>query len=181
MALKAGYQGVKKSMIDALKSLSGMKVIKSFGDGLNLTSAGKLNLTAAASNKLGGIKVGTGLSIDDGVLSADATGIEVKTLSYTGDGTSTSTIDFSNEDELPSVILGICGESANSYYACSTPILYGVQQRAYCYWSQPTGNKNGAVNIVTYTGTDNEVMHITAANSGEALNDLNKTYTVYYI
>ena len=73
MALKAGYYGLKKSVIDSLQSLassvSGMKIIKSFGDGLTLTNAGKLNLTAAAVNKLGGIKVGTGLEIDDGVLS----------------------------------------------------------------------------------------------------------------
>lgn len=75
MALRSGYYGLKKSAINALMSLAsqtaGMKVIKSFGDGLNLTSAGKLNLTAATANKLGGVKVGDGLSIEDGVLSVD--------------------------------------------------------------------------------------------------------------
>lgn len=74
MALRAGYYGLKGSVKKALETLatnaSGMKIIKTIGDGLNLTSAGKLNVTAATANKLGGVKVGDGLEIDDGVLSA---------------------------------------------------------------------------------------------------------------
>ena len=69
MSLKAGYIGIKKSMLGLINSLASAKIIKSFGDGLNLTSAGKLNLTAATASKLGGVKVGEGLSIDNGVLS----------------------------------------------------------------------------------------------------------------
>lgn len=78
MALKAGYQGLKINLIRKIEKLisdtSGMKVIKTIGDGLNLTSAGKLNVTAATSSKLGGVKVGEGLAIDDGVLSCTSTG-----------------------------------------------------------------------------------------------------------
>lgn len=78
MALRAGYYGLKGSVKKTLEALaasaSGMKIIKTIGDGLNLTSAGKLNVTAATDSKLGGIKVGSGLSIENGVLSADATG-----------------------------------------------------------------------------------------------------------
>lgn len=69
MALKAGYVGIKKTMIGLINSLSSAKIIKSFGDGLDLTSDGELNLTAASASKIGGIKVGEGLSIEDGVLS----------------------------------------------------------------------------------------------------------------
>ena len=43
MALRAGYYGVKKSVLAALSNLSGAKIIKSIGDGLKLTSAGKLS------------------------------------------------------------------------------------------------------------------------------------------
>ena len=78
MALRAGYYGLKGSVKKALEQLagniSGMKIIKSFGDGLNLTNAGKLNLTAATASKLGGIKVGEGLEIVDGVLNATGGG-----------------------------------------------------------------------------------------------------------
>lgn len=75
MALKAGYIGIKKSMLGLINSLGSAKIIKSFGDGLNLTSAGKLNLTAASASKMGGVKVGEGLSIENGVLSAAGGGL----------------------------------------------------------------------------------------------------------
>ena len=78
MALRAGYYGLKMSVKRTLEKLaqdaSGMKIIKSFGDGLNLTQAGKLNMTAATASKIGGVKVGEGLDINDGVLSVTVTG-----------------------------------------------------------------------------------------------------------
>lgn len=74
MALKAGYIGIKKSMLGLINSLASAKLIKSFGDGLNLTSAGKLNMTAATASKIGGVKVGEGLAIEDGVLNCTVTG-----------------------------------------------------------------------------------------------------------
>lgn len=74
MALKAGYIGIKKSMLGLINSLASAKLIKSFGDGLNLTNAGKLNMTPATASKIGGVKVGDGLAINDGVLSCTVTG-----------------------------------------------------------------------------------------------------------
>lgn len=74
MALKAGYIGIKKTMLGLINSLSSAKLIKSFGDGLNLTNAGKLNMTAATASKIGGVKVGEGLEISDGVLNVTITG-----------------------------------------------------------------------------------------------------------
>lgn len=74
MALKAGYIGIKKSMLGLINSLASAKLIKSFGDGLNLTNAGKLNLTAATAQKMGGFKVGSGLSMTDGRLDCTVTG-----------------------------------------------------------------------------------------------------------
>ena len=44
MALKAGYVGVKKSVLGVISSLAGAKVIKTIGDGLKLTNAGKLSV-----------------------------------------------------------------------------------------------------------------------------------------
>ena len=43
MALKAGYYGIKKSLFSILESLSGAKIIKTIGNGLNLTDAGSLS------------------------------------------------------------------------------------------------------------------------------------------
>lgn len=44
MALKAGYYGIKKSMLGVIRSLAGAEVIKSIGDGLDLTSDGNLSV-----------------------------------------------------------------------------------------------------------------------------------------
>lgn len=43
MALRAGYYGLKKSLIETIAKLSGAKIVKSIGDGLKLTAAGKLS------------------------------------------------------------------------------------------------------------------------------------------
>lgn len=87
MALKAGYIGIKKSMLGLINSLASAKLIKSFGDGLNLTQAGKLNMTAATASKIGGVKVGEGLSINEGVLSTNSQGLTIDVL-YDNENTS---------------------------------------------------------------------------------------------
>ena len=78
MALKAGHKGIKNTLKLALEKLvadtAGMKIIKTIGDGLQLTDAGKLNVKAATASAIGGIKVGEGLEIEDGVLNVTASG-----------------------------------------------------------------------------------------------------------
>ena len=78
MALRAGYYGLKNTVKKKLEKLaadtSGMKIIKTIGDGLNLTDAGKLNVKAATASALGGIKVGEGLEIVNGVLNVTISG-----------------------------------------------------------------------------------------------------------
>lgn len=53
MALKAGYYGVKKNVMDELKQLDGAKIIKSVGAGLNLSSQGALSCKSATANQAG--------------------------------------------------------------------------------------------------------------------------------
>ena len=56
MSLRAGYYGLKKGIIsgisDIIKKSGGAKWIKSFGDGLDLTDAGELDLEAASASKM---------------------------------------------------------------------------------------------------------------------------------
>lgn len=44
MALKAGYVGVKKSILGIINGLSGMKIIKEIDDGLDLSDDGSLSV-----------------------------------------------------------------------------------------------------------------------------------------
>lgn len=95
MALRSGYYGLKNATKKILEKLAvdtaGMKIIKSFGDGLSLSNAGKLSVTAATASKMGGFKVGNGLSMVDGVLSAD-NGFELL-----GDGSAEATTSDSSK------------------------------------------------------------------------------------
>lgn len=94
MALKAGYKGVKNSLMYFIESLVGSKVIKSIGDGLSLSEAGELEvdigdgLDIDESDKLA-VKLGSGLSFDsDGAIESDSTG---------GIGYSTTEFDTGNK------------------------------------------------------------------------------------
>lgn len=71
MALRAGYYGIKKALQEKVKAIPAIKTIST---GLNLSKAGALTLKTASASQLGGIKVGEGLSIENGVLSATAQG-----------------------------------------------------------------------------------------------------------
>lgn len=64
MALKAGYKGVKKNLIDFINTLVGSVVIKSIGDGLDLSE--ELELSAAVKS------IGDGLDLSEaGELSSE--------------------------------------------------------------------------------------------------------------
>lgn len=172
MALRAGYYGVKKNVLSAIAGLSGAKIIKTIGDGLKLTSAGKLSCDIDSET----------MEFKSGKLAAKIpTSETVKTITYTGDGELTSTIDFSAAEVLPKQILSITGQSASGYYVSTTPILYGLQAIVYAFWLQVSGSQSQAkVNRVSYTD-NNTKMHITGGNADEALNSNGVTWTVNYI
>lgn len=76
MALKAGYKGIKKNVLDSLLTLLGSVVIKEIGDGLTLDSDGELS---ADIND-----VGDGLTLSEsGTASVD---IDSNTMEFTEDG-----------------------------------------------------------------------------------------------
>lgn len=183
MALKAGYQGVKKSLLDKLLQMSGSLIIKSLGTALSLSDAGELRVRNASDSHSGVVQPdGETTFIEGGLLKAASGGAEVKTLTYTGDGANTSTIDFSQETQLPKVILGIAGTSGSGYYMSSTPILYGIQNIVWAYWMAVSGSSQsiGKANKLSYTD-ENSKLHVTGDNPDEAFNSDNVEWTVYYI
>ena len=50
MALRAGYYGIKNALLKKLEGLTNALVIKSLGEGLELSAAGKLSLTSGTLN-----------------------------------------------------------------------------------------------------------------------------------
>ena len=65
MALRAGYVGVKKSMLGLINSLTNAKIIKTIGDGLKLTSAGTMSVDIDTDT----------LEFDNGKLTAKSKGV----------------------------------------------------------------------------------------------------------
>lgn len=63
MALRAGYYGIKNALLKKISALSDALVIKSIGDGLNLSAAGELSSSIVLPNIFSGEEVDTGWKI----------------------------------------------------------------------------------------------------------------------
>lgn len=73
MALKAGYQGIKKSLLDKLLQMSGSLIIKSLGTALSLSDAGELRVRNASESHSGVVQPdGETTFIEEGLLKAKA-------------------------------------------------------------------------------------------------------------
>lgn len=111
-------------------------------------------------------------------------GAELKTLKYTGTGTTSYTLDFG--EDTPATILQIIpepGESVltNNYeylsgFAWGGPFTYGV-------WASKNNNlpsNHGGFNIAQVTFSDNTCT-ITGASASAAANYEGQKYVVYYL
>ena len=65
MALRAGYYGIKNALLKKLEGLTNALVIKSLGEGLELSAVGKLSLTSGTLN-YSTIEQNTGIKWVDG-------------------------------------------------------------------------------------------------------------------
>lgn len=105
-------------------------------------------------------------------------GITLNTLTYTGDGTTTSTIDFSNLSTPPQMIMSIDGLTDDGYTIHGLPFVYGANWMQAAYQTT-SGTGFGYTN--NQVSISSGVMHITGSTAANALNSEDYTYTVYYI
>lgn len=171
MALKAGYKGIKKNVLDTLMSLVGAKVIKTIGNGLSLSDAGALAADIDTDT----------MEFKDGKLASKGGGFDVKTLTFTGDGTTQSTIDLSSLTTLPVMILGITGASSDGYNMLVQPFVYGVLNSNIIYTQINGSGFGNAYCDVSYGGDNDDILHIKSGTAVNALNESGRTYTVYYV
>lgn len=125
MALKAGYKGVKKSVLESLVSLLGSKVIKSVGDGLSLSEEGAL-----ATN----IDTDT-MEYKDHKLAAKLpvipSGYEVELL-FDAEGTPTTSITLSESlDDYDAVMLVMKAYGEGAYRTIITDTDYLIANAPY--------------------------------------------------
>lgn len=93
MALKAGYNGVKKSILGKLIQMSNALIIKSLGTALSLTDAGELRVRNASDSHSGVVQPdGETTFIENGLLKSAGTSFVIEQIYYNnGDPATAST------------------------------------------------------------------------------------------
>lgn len=127
-------------------------------------------LPTASAETLGGVKVGSGLSITDGVLSVTggSSGLQLYYETYTGTGTADHVLSLSH---TPVFITQVGRSDGKVVLSPFSPKSLATRVD----WVIPnTGN--GTVSI----SEDNGVK-ITGVDAGQACNTENVEYTVYYL
>lgn len=164
MALRAGYYGVKKSVLDAIAGMVGSKIIKSIGDGLKLTSAGKLSCDIDTDT----------MAFKSGKLSVkNAAGVKCKV--YQGQGGTDTVITL---DDTPSSIIAIYELGSHSGYwgflsAFASNACKGL-------WISPGNNTLDGTNL-TYT-INEKVLTISGGSEASQRADVEgQSYAVLYV
>ncbi len=155
MALKAGYQGIKKNLLDKLLQMSGSLIIKSLGTALSLSDAGELRVRNASDSHSGVVQPdGETTFIEEGLLKAAVSSGGVKTFKYTGENGSSTVIEL---PEIPTDILAILEAGSHSGYT-GVGLGFGSDS-CRSVWIAPnfdTGGVNLTVsrndNIITLSG-----------------------------
>lgn len=134
MALKAGYHGIKKSLLDKLLQMSGALIIKSLGSALSLSDAGKLSVDTD----------GVTINVVDGKLVADipSSGLDYELL-YDGStpvGTTTTVELLHDMDDYSTLVI-------------ESMLADGVD---YTYWFYPVSR----IKTLLYTGTAEAIVPV---------------------
>lgn len=190
MALKAGYQGLKKAFKQSIESfmanMSDALIIKSLDDALSLSDDGELSVDDASTSGKGIVQLDTVPTEDSGnaITSGGVygalqdIGFDVKKITYTGDGQSSKQFTFS---EKPSLILGIYGEiDSRGYYNLTQGFPYGSYV-AQTIWRKAGTNPGSGCVSVEYDNADDKKMTISGGDSGQICNYTDGTYYLFYI
>lgn len=164
MALKAGYYGIKKVLIDKINSLAGAVVIKSIGDGLDLSESGELSSTISLPNLFSGEEVDTGWKIGN-------TPIYAKFMQL---DTYSTSVDGAKIGEIPGVVKCYGALHAIDYSTAAT--TFADIMGAYT-----SGNSFYPNGVYTKKGTNvTEVWVASAAAFGSASSLRNVSVLVFY-
>ena len=167
MALKAGYHGIKKSLLDKLLQMSGALIIKSLGTALSLSDAGELRVRNASDSHSGVVQPdGVTTFIEDGLLKAVGSG-GVKTFKYTGEGGSSTVIEL---PETPTDIIAIFEQGSHSGY---TGVAVGFGSgNCRSVWIAPNYTFSGITitvsknnNVITLSGGNDATQRFDALDS----------------
>ena len=111
--------------------------------------------------------------------SGGGSGLSLKTVSWTGTGTATNNITFS---EKPTLVLSIQMTNKDPLNAACMPFRYGSPSM-FCVYSDtraPSTWRGTYTSRLTYSA-DELTMTITRNDKGSAWNDETTNYTLYYM
>lgn len=162
MALRAGYYGIKKNVLAAISNLSGAKIIKSIGDGLKLTSAGKLSCDIDSET----------MEFKNGKLASKSIS-NIKTYTYEGDGQNQRTLVLDN----PQIVIGIYELGFHEGYKGFVGSFDKDETNILCYWWKGGTNPGCSQKNVTVSGNDVTL----SGDPTHIANGANCKYIVLYI
>lgn len=132
MALRAGYYGIKNALLKKLEGLTNALVIKSLGEGLELSAAGKLSLTSGSIN-YSTIEQNTGIKWVDGSDIYVITKVFDDPITLTGNTWVTFESTSDVKEVIESTVRGVDNEQAMGYsgvYVTSTGAVQALQTRS---------------------------------------------------
>lgn len=156
MALRAGYYGLKKSMISFISSLSDAKIIKSIGNGLKLSNAGAISADIDSSTmefkngKIAAKAVSVNYSTDEALLPekwVDGKDLYRKvfpfgsTQTIPANGAVLITEGYSDIDMI------ISGQSFGAVE--SSPVLTSIQSGGIKLYADPATDSDGVILVYT--------------------------------
>lgn len=156
MSLKAGYIGVKKSMLGIINSLSVAKIIKTIGNGLKLSNAG--SLAADLDNDT--------MEFKNGKIAAKAVAVNYSTTEkllpekwLNGESLYRKVFTFDTTQTIPSngavlisegysdIDMIISGQSFGSVE--SSPVLTSIQSGGIKLYADPATDSDGVILVYT--------------------------------
>lgn len=117
MALKAGYNGIKKKVLDSLLQMSDALIIKSLGTALSLSDAGELRVRHASESQSGVVQPdGETTFIEGGLLKSAASGFSITLLATYPEGMAENqNISVQGMSEYDAVIISTWQVSDGGY------------------------------------------------------------------
>ena len=179
MALKAGYQGLKKAFKQSIESfmanMSDALIIKSLDDVLELSDEGELSIDIDSTPTENSDNPVSSGGVYEALQDID---FELNVVNYTGNGQTSREFTFSAK---PSYIFGIYGDiDSRGYMANIFGFPYGSKTTLVSW--RKDGISPGSVPIaISYDAQDDKKMTLTGSDSGQILNYTDGTYHLYYI
>lgn len=168
MALKAGYNGIKKNVLDKLLQMSGALIIKSLGTALSLSDAGELRVRNASDSHSGVVQPdGVTISVVDGKLVAQGSGLQRENV-FTGEAHATGSVTLTSSIENANFIEFVISDNTTyraSYVVAAETLRTLSEGYSLGVWDYQSVSLNRIMNVEYVDSTHINIKTIDASIS----------------